>query len=401
MKPRIAVYVLDRYAKQTYKKESFNVRQNAGIAVVVDILRRGGHTIEYAGIASVLKYDFILVSITSDCDWFPYVAERLKWPTGKYRVVVGGAGVLNIRALLPFADYFVFGRAEGIVCELLSGTYDGDSVAEGKTFGKHQHYRINQSPRTYPESVRLESGTTYKETMVGCQHRCLFCSYTWHRRNVGGDFCYGDLWGKNPGVELPILDMADKQVNYGVLQTTAIDGMSERLRFAVGKKISSEMFRGFLVDHQRNSKAGRLRLYNILGYPSETEADWDEFYGDIVAVDRQIPRASKQHGYVLHSTPFRAMPGTPMACKPMQYVNFRGAVARVLGRGLKGGLIYQGGSIWVVEGLGTESLPTVFCSAIILRGVESDTDNVARLASSSLILEGIRFSAAGNARKVF
>lgn len=41
---RIGVYVLAKNAKQTYATESYDVRINAGMAVVCDILERAGYT---------------------------------------------------------------------------------------------------------------------------------------------------------------------------------------------------------------------------------------------------------------------------------------------------------------------------------------------------------------------
>ena len=40
---KIGVYVLSKYAKQTYSKECYNVRLNAGMAVVTDIIRSNGY----------------------------------------------------------------------------------------------------------------------------------------------------------------------------------------------------------------------------------------------------------------------------------------------------------------------------------------------------------------------
>lgn len=76
------------------------------------------------------------------------------------------------------------------------------------------------------------------------------------------------------------------------------------------------------------------------------------------------------------------MPATPLACMPMAYKNFRGLVGSTLGSALKGNLIYQGKSLWAVESMGTESLPTVVLSAICHRGSADDRENIVRLASS-------------------
>jgi hypothetical protein len=105
---RICAYVQERYAKQTYSNENFNRRAWVGLQVIIDVLARAGHTVEYAGIATVHEYDVVLVSLTSDCDWWPYIAERVRWKPGKYKVIIGGAGLLNIRPFMNWFDVAVF-----------------------------------------------------------------------------------------------------------------------------------------------------------------------------------------------------------------------------------------------------------------------------------------------------
>ena len=136
---RIGTYILSKYAKQTYKKECFNVRTNAGIAVVIDILRKAGYEVEWCSSANVHKYDVVLFSMTSDCDWWEFIAERIKWAKGNYKVVVGGAGVLNVRPFLPYVDYFVLGRAENVIDKLIIaldkyGEYESENIINSKTF---------------------------------------------------------------------------------------------------------------------------------------------------------------------------------------------------------------------------------------------------------------------------
>jgi len=380
---KICVYVLSRNAKQNYANESYNVRLNAGMAVVVDVLRRAGYEVEYAGGATVHKYDWVLVSITSDCDWWPFIAERVRWREGNYKVIAGGAGVLNVRPFLPFVDYFVLGRAEGVIDKLIQGDTYNNSVIESSSFNPDKDYCINQVIEPYPHELRLENGQVYKEGMIGCNHRCLFCGYTWHRRHTGGAFRYGDLWNKNEDVEIALLNYAKGQrVNLNKLRTTAIDGLSERIRFMVNKKITRGVLQEFIRDLATCDKPHQVKFYNIIGYPTETEDDWWEFVEDIKAVDAKLPKTTKQTSILLHSTPFRAMPATPAACWPMSYRNYRGEIARVLGQGYKGNIFYQGNSIWAVESMGTDSLPTVILSAIAWRGTEKDAENVRKIACS-------------------
>ncbi len=385
---KICAYVPNAHAKENYAKESFNVRQYAGLAVVVDIVRRAGYAVDYAGPATVHEYDVVLVSITSDCDWWPFMAERSRWRKGNYKVIAGGPGVLNVRPFLPWVDYFCLGRAEGVIDKLIRGL-DGQSVDAGPSvvvsadFSIDKQYRIHQVDEPYPHELRLEGGARYREGGLGCNHKCLFCAYTWHRKHLGGTFEYGDLWSKNEHVELALLDMhAGKPVDYNKLRTTAIDGMSERLRFEVNKKITRDMLREFLVRLASCGKPHQVKFYNILGYPDETEADWWELLDDIEAADRELPRAQGRTSFLLLSTPFRPMPATPMACAPMSYKNYRGRVASVLGPQHKGNVFYNGKWIWAVECMGTESLATVIQSAIIWRGTEGDSERIVRVARS-------------------
>lgn len=390
-KLKIGVYVLTKYAKQTYSKECYNVRLNAGMAVVCDILKRAGYTnIEYCSVVNAHKFDMIMYSVTSDCDWWEFVAERIQWEKGNYKVVVGGQGVLNPRPFLDIVDYFVLGRAEGIQDKLAESIlckedFESENVICSKTFSTDKIYKINQSTEIYPHDILLDNGQIYHEDVIGCNHKCLFCGYTWHRKQaVQEAFNYSGLWNGGADRERAMIDMHNGiDVDLVKLRTTAIDGLSERLRFAVNKKITRDMLREFLERLAKCEKPHQVKFYNIIGYPTETEEDWFEFLEDIKMVDSCFQKQEKQTSILLHSTPFRAMPATPLACKPMQYKNFRHAIADTLGKGYKGNIFYQGNAMWAVESMSTESLPTVIQSAIIWRGTENDTSNIIKVAQSS------------------
>lgn len=388
---KIGIYVLSKYAKQTYSKECYNVRINAGISVVADILIRAGFTdISYASSANVHEYDMVLFSVTSDCDWWEFIAERVAWKKGKYKVCVGGQGVLNVRPFLDFVDYFSLGRAEGEIDKLakaisMGEEYESKFVINSNTFSPDKLYYIKQVDNIYEHDIRLENGQVYHEDTIGCNHRCLFCGYTWHRKQAKQEaFNYSGLWNGGKDRELAMIDM-DKGLDVDLvkLRTTAIDGLSERLRFAVKKHISREMLREFLVRLAKCEKPHQVKIYNIVGYPTETFDDWMEFLDDMRIADSSLPRQEKQSAIVLHSTPFRAMPATPLACESMQYVNFRGLISKKLSQGkYKGNIFFRGNAMWAVESMATESLPTVIQSAIIWRGTENDSENIVKLATS-------------------
>lgn len=387
---KIAAYVQDKYTKQTYKNESFNTRIFAGLEVAMDIVKRAGYDVKYAGSATAHRYDIIFVSITSDCDWWEFICERIKWVKGNYKVVVGGQGVLNVRPFLRWVDYFMLGRAEGVIVDLIKGiedhgTYEGLHVINSNTFDINKKYQIKQTNEIYPHDIKLGNGQIYREDVIGCNHRCLFCGYTWHRKQVAQEeFNYSGLWNGGKDRERAMIDIANGvDVDLIKLRTTAIDGLSEKLRFKMNKKISNEMLVNFLIELASCEKPHQVKFYNIIGLPGETEADYFEFLEKIKQADSNFKKQEKQTSILLHSTPFRAMPATPLACSEMSYKNYRGLIANLLGKGLKGNIFYQGNAMWAVESMATESLPTVIKSAIVWRGIESDSDNFLKIATSN------------------
>lgn len=387
---KIAVYVLNKNAKQTYKKECFDIRLNAGISIVIDILRRQGYEVDFCSSATVHNYDIVLFAITSDCDWWPFIAERVKWQKGNYKVIVGGAGVLNVRPFLEFVDYFVLGRAENVIDKLVKaieadGEFEHESVVYSKKFDINKKYKINQVQHIYAHDIVLENGDKYHEDIIGCNHKCFFCGYTWQRKAVlDSVFEYSGLWNGGVDRERAILDINNGiALDWNKLRTTAIDGLSERLRFMVNKKISNDILIDFLQRLAKCEKPHQVKFYNIVGYPTETWEDWQEFKNVIKIADKDFAKQEKQTCILLHNTPFRAMPATPLACAPMSYKNYRGKIAEILGHGnYRGNIFYQGNAMWAVESMATESLPTVIQSAIVWRGTEADSDNIAKLALS-------------------
>ena len=166
------------------------------------------------------------------------------------------------------------------------------------------------------------------------------------------------------------------------MRITSIDGFSERLRRLVNKPITRGHLRHFFDAMSKHERPHEMKIYNIVGYPTESEEEWWEFIEDMQEVDSRLVHRAKQWSILLHNTPFRAMPATPAACWSMSYKNYRGRIAQVLGAKYKGNIIYQGNAFWSVESSGTESLPTVTLSAIALRGTEADQENVKKIALS-------------------
>lgn len=391
---KICAYVQEQYAKQNYKNECLDTRQFVGLRVVIDCLERAGYAVDYAGIASVHKYDIVLVSLTSDCDWWPYITERLRWQKGDYKVLVGGAGVLHISPFLPWFYAVMFGRGENLIVPLVDGITSGDryiheSIAYADTFREDDIYRLAQVDAGYEHAVTVGKGKQFSEITIGCNHKCLFCGYTWQRKFVSPHSNYqmdSDLFGNIADKERAMLDLHENKssIDFSRLQTTAIDGFSERIRVGVNKKITKDiMFEFVNAMLSSDAKPHQIKFYNICGYPTETRDDWKEFVDTIKEADLSLGyKKDKQWGIVLHCTPFRPMPATPMACAPASLNNYRGEFGRVLGAALKGGLIYQGDNVWCVESMGTDSLSSVMLSMIAHRGKISDCENIEKLCAT-------------------
>ncbi len=389
---KICAYVQEAYAKATYKNECMDARQFIGLRVIIDCLERAGYEVEYAGIATVHEYDVVLVSMTSDCDWWTYIAERQRWRKGDYKVLIGGAGVLHIAPFLRWFYAVMFGRGEHLIVPLVQSIergerYHKDSILYADEFSYDRIWRIEQVDTPYEQAVQISDKRVFEEEEIGCNHRCLFCGYTWQRKFVSPHKDYRIGYGlfSMEDKERAMLDL-DKDpdcIDWAHLRTTAIDGFSERIRCGVNKRITRRILRNFFSAMLAyGGAAHQLKIFNICGYPSETEDDWREFLEDLEIADRQAAERPTQWSIILHCTPFRPMPATPMACAPMSMRNHRGAIGATLGKGLKGNIIYQGRNVWSVESMGTDSLPTVMLSALAHRGSEDDSENIARLCAS-------------------
>ena len=156
---KIGVYVNTKHAKSNYKTECFNVRLFAGVEVVKDVLIKNGHDVGYCSEFNVNKFDIILVSITAQCDWYQFVGERERWPHGSYKVIIGGAGMLNVRPFLKWFDVCIWGRAESVISEVVDNIDSchgmAGCVAESKKFNPNEIYRIKQAACLYPDIIKI------------------------------------------------------------------------------------------------------------------------------------------------------------------------------------------------------------------------------------------------------
>lgn len=399
MNKSIGIYVQGHHAKATYKRECYDIRRFAGLEMLRDVLVRAGYDVGYASAATVRRFAIILVSITAGCDWWPFIAERLQWGDCRgITVIVGGPGVLNVRPFLPWFDIAVFGRAENIILPLVQASLKGDhyahpSVCYSDSFTPQSRYTINQSQSVYPHTIQTavsmatpDDICSFTEHSIGCRRKCLFCGYTWHRRFTSVD---SESYTSGGAKEYTMLDLdmtrPETWASVGQLRNIGLDGMSERLRRQVKKPISRQIVRSFLSGlPSTGMKPHQIKFYNIVGYPEETDDDWQEHIEDLRLADESMPDGNgKQWSILLHSTPFRAMPATPCRLWQMSYRNYRGQISKRLKQyRMPGNVYFQGQNLWAVESMGTDSLPTVALDALVWRGTEDHVDVVEKLARS-------------------
>lgn len=382
-KMKVGIYVNTKYAKQNYKNESYNIRLFWGLEMIRDVLKHHKEfSVGYCTKDTVKDFDVVLVSITANCDWYPFIAEQREWVC-RPRVIVGGAGVLNVRGVLPFADQFVLGRAEDMIVDLLLGNI-GENVIDSKSFSMDKKYTIKQASQLYPNEIKNKK-ENYKEGNIGCQRKCLFCAYTWQRKL----FCKQTDFVVNSKKEYEATifsllkkDNTEFETKIKKTRNIGLDGTSERLRRKVNKPITRKMWQEFLT--RLSLLPGRqMKIFNIVGYPTETVSDREEFLEDIKIVDSKLTKTEKQWSLAVLFTPFRAMPATPAATWEMAVKDYRKnpPFEYLKERHHKGNIFYTGNKFWCVQIPG-EGLAQVLTEALIMRATESDAEIIEKIAIS-------------------
>ena len=307
--------------KQRQKNNSFEGNYNIGANVIIDVLKRNNIECDFCTVDTADKYKIVLVSFTSDFDcisFYQSVALLPTWqPTKRsFCVIGGGEGMQNPTVIRNYVDYGVFGRAENIIVDLV------DCVLGGKLF-EHESVmnlpelhdvKVAQARDLYPYEIKLggEKKKTWNESFIGCPNKCLFCHYSWSRKWIGGDtYHQGDLTLRRSS-EILWKDIQAITSKEGRIRS-AIDGSSERLRMAYGKKITNkEVIDG--IDHLGSFDGITvLMVYNISNMPHETQKDRDELYG---IVKQANPK--NRVIVVFQSTPFRASLLTPLMFAPVR-----------------------------------------------------------------------------------
>lgn len=285
-----------------------------GALVIKDELERKGYTVDICDYVTAFNYTHVLVSMTATDDIFHIYAgcKKHNWNKRTFTAFVGGFGCQNPIALANYIDFAFFGRIDGIIDELLSNPYKFDKYCfEIKNPHKIELRQVNEC---YPYELRYgKNQGKWQEKIIGCPFRCKFCHYSHNRKYVGNGGYQNDQLSSSPEVMLKdIINLTEK---HGRL-TAALDGHSERLRFMWGKKITWDMVEEAL-DHLASFKGNTyFKMYNITNFPTETEADRQEFFEFFT---EYVSCSNKPDGLLtidVFNTAFRPSLNTPMERMP-------------------------------------------------------------------------------------
>lgn len=285
-----------------------------GALVIKDELERKGYTVDVCDYSTAFNYTHVLVSMTATDDIFHIYAgcKKYNWNKRTFKAFVGGFGCQNPIALADYIDYAFFGRADGIIDELLNNPYRFDKYCF--QIKKPHKVELKQVNECYPNGVRYgKNHGKWKEKIIGCPFRCKFCHYSHNRKYVGNGGYQNDQLSSSPEVMLKdIVNITEKK---GRL-TCALDGYSERLRHKWGKPITWDMVEEAL-DHLASFKGNTyLKLYNITNFPTESETDRKEFYEFF---NEYVKCSNKPDGLLtvdVFNTAFRPSLNTPMERMP-------------------------------------------------------------------------------------
>lgn len=318
MDKKIAFLVFPDWLTPRRDNKSFDGVSNIGAYMLMDVAERNGISIGFCSVDTAFEQDIVLVSMTSQFDvlsFYKTVRRHPDWQKGrrKFRVLCGGFGLQNPFAILDYVDSFWFGRCEDeFVNWLTIEDYEHESLMYPD---KPKVCKIHQVDCLYPHKIKLHAGISghddFTEKIMGCPNKCFFCHFSFARKHIATSEHYNlNEYGKG-SQELDMFNIDD--IDYRIPQITiGLDGISERLRYMVNKRISDDLVKETLLRISTNTKCRGVRLtfYNITGYETETEEDLEDLKEVLLYV---APRMKKPIALILHTTPLEPSVATPIA----------------------------------------------------------------------------------------
>jgi radical SAM superfamily enzyme YgiQ (UPF0313 family) len=285
--------------------------------------------------------DILLVTVSSP-QGYPAVRRLLKRIGNRgAKIVLGGGGAFAPAVFDDIADVACVGEGPRFVRTLVTrGLDEASHLPNAWLPGDTRSVVPDEDFPWDCPPIRHPDGTVRVAASRGCRFRCMFCQTGWESRyraanparvqdtvkslisrghrvavltNDGADMSVQALsGGEFLSVRfdtlrklMPINRSNVKSVRIGV------EGISARLRSAVGKPIDAEE----LVDVSRRLILNGIgvRWFFIVGLPGETDEDWLELRELVVRVSREIPRGCVMSNF--HA--FIPQPATPLCVPPL------------------------------------------------------------------------------------
>ena len=285
-----------------------------GLEIVLDIVRNNGNAVDYCTVGNIKDYDYVLWSITApeDISTFLGLVGSGCFKKGNAKIIVGGAGCINICSIYDYIDIAVFGRGETLIIKALSSVVDNHIWYKSADIKMENEYSIMQA-------LTLDD----REGSCGCNNKCFFCQYTWVRKLTGETY-----QGPKQGYVGKEDDFKNLELNGSGRYITAWDGLSEATRKRVNKGFVTDALiveKFSLAISHNHEKAIMLKIFGIVGYPWETKKqainDADKI-GSLLAPCNEAGNGRLMGA--IHLTPFSPEPLTPMEhCPANITINWR------------------------------------------------------------------------------
>lgn len=317
---KIAYLVLNNYFTGSSKKrgvegnEGFMANGYAGLFYLIDEL---GGNIKPCNEVTASDYDIVLVSLTSSYDLLSFAKQvglEKKWQKGdrRFKVIIGGAGCINIYPIIDLIDYAFFGRAEGLAKMIVNNEYEGDGFMD-VTDGNIKPVKLRQPQKLLDLHIQFgKKSNKVKEKFTGCPNKCYYCHYSFSREMTGNP--YTESYDGAAYQELDYFKIEKYNPNNPYI-ITAIDGCTEKIRDIYNRKLPDERIRDFLIKASEITKCKGLiiQVYTILGMEGENENSWQYMIDNMSKVDKYL----KKHILIkIKMTPFRPSPLTPSQYSP-------------------------------------------------------------------------------------
>jgi len=340
--------------RSSLKADYFDNMKYFGFRHVVGEIDRKENEVVYVSAKDIKNCDYVLVSLTSFYDVYNLVNELYKTDRGKCKIVVGGAGVTNIRVYKDLIDFACFGRGEGIINDLLNGKIPKNVWSKEVDPDLLGEYEIGK--------LKCFIGD---EKSVGCKKKCFFCQYSWKNYFVSRkkSKAYTSGYGE---YEDFFLSSDWRKAGRGHV-VTAMDGVTEQSRFLVNKGMTNEE----VIEHMMKfyelpaEKYYRLKIYQIIGYPWEDKETVK--LQELKYILRKADKPSKTHKLYIyfHFTHFTPMQLTPMWFLEFNTINFHWGFRNSW-------TVYEGKNIVARIGQFSSSVIPAFEELFMERGTEED-----------------------------